>query len=155
MTNLNNLLELLQKAQIDFIIVGGYSATLHGSSLVTQDLDICIEFNSEQIERLREILKDYHPIHRMHPKKLSFLTHPEDTSNLKNLYLKTDLGTLDLLGLVGGVGTFQDLKTNALQITLNNLPCSIISIDDLIKAKEFMGRPKDLMTIQELKCLKR
>ena len=29
------------KAEIDFVIVGGFAATLHGSSLVTRDLDVC------------------------------------------------------------------------------------------------------------------
>jgi hypothetical protein len=39
--DINRLLQSLCDTDIDFIIVGGFAATLHGSSLVTRDLDVC------------------------------------------------------------------------------------------------------------------
>lgn len=34
------LLELLAGGDVEFVVVGGYAAVLHGSSYVTQDLDV-------------------------------------------------------------------------------------------------------------------
>jgi hypothetical protein len=45
--DLNRLLQRLCDADIDFVIVDGFAATLHGSSLVTRDLDVCATLSSE------------------------------------------------------------------------------------------------------------
>ncbi len=153
MKNLNNLIQILQKANIDFVIVGGYSAVLHGSSMVTQDLDICIHFHESEILNLRKALESYHPVHRMTPQRLSFLEYPQEIKNVKNIYLETDLGILDILGFVGGVGTFEDVKKNALKIDFFGHQCFLLSIQDLIQAKKYLGRPKDIMVVKELECI--
>jgi len=44
-TELNRLLQRLCEADLDFVIVGGFAATLHGSSLLTRYLDVCIVSN--------------------------------------------------------------------------------------------------------------
>ena len=41
MTELNQLIQRLCDAEIDFVIVGGFAGILHGSTLVTRDLDVC------------------------------------------------------------------------------------------------------------------
>lgn len=126
---------------------------LHGSSLVTQDLDLCLLLAPQNIENLRKILKDIHPKHRMTPQKLSFEDAPTDISNVNNLYLETDLGVVDLLNQVTGVGDFKQVSQNAQNIELFGHPCKVISIEDLIAAKEAMGRPKDIAMIKELKVI--
>ena len=40
MTQLNQLIQRLSDAEIDFVIVGGFAGMLHGSSLVTRDLGV-------------------------------------------------------------------------------------------------------------------
>jgi molybdopterin-guanine dinucleotide biosynthesis protein len=40
-TQLTQLIHRLCDAEIDFVIVGGFAGILHGSTLVTRDLDIC------------------------------------------------------------------------------------------------------------------
>ncbi|MGK5086005.1 hypothetical protein WDW86_00460 [Bdellovibrionota bacterium FG-2] len=75
-------------------MVGGFAGVLHGSAMVTQDLDLCLLLTPQNIEKLRSILKDIHPTHRMTPKKLSFSNIPEDISKVNNLYLQTDLGAM-------------------------------------------------------------
>lgn len=149
-----NLLQILLDHDIEFIIVGGMAAVLHGCSQVTHDLDICAPLTPEQITRLRDILKELNPRHRMTPQKLSFQDHPENLSNIKNLYLQTDLGVLDMISSVSGVGDFKRIESKAISAPLFNKTCRIISIEDLISAKQYMGRPKDLATIQELNVIK-
>jgi len=56
---INLLLQRLCDAGVDFVIVGGFAATLHGSSLVTRDLDVCAILSSENVEKLRAALRDH------------------------------------------------------------------------------------------------
>ena len=153
--DLSNLLKLLLENQFDFVVIGGFAGTIHGSSLVTKDLDICMELTGEEIQKLRKLLKNYNPIHRMTPQKLPFLTHPESLASIKNLYLSCDLGSLDILSTVSGVGDFPRVKEQAITITLFKYDCKVISVDDLIRAKNFMNREKDQFTVQELEMIKK
>jgi len=49
-TELNQLLKRLCEANVEFVIVGGFAATLHGSTLLTRDLDVCTILNAESVE---------------------------------------------------------------------------------------------------------
>ena len=61
---LSQLLQRLCEADIDFVVVGGYAAVLHGSNLVTRDIDICMVLSTENVEKLRKIFRDLHLTHR-------------------------------------------------------------------------------------------
>jgi len=57
--------------------VGGFAALLHGSTLVTRDLDVCAVLSRAEVAKLRQSLRDLNPKHRLTPEKLSFLTTPD------------------------------------------------------------------------------
>ena len=61
MQNLNQLLEILIQADIDFVLIGGYAGVVHGVTSLTRDLDICAAMTTENIEKLRSALKSFHP----------------------------------------------------------------------------------------------
>lgn len=155
MQNLNNLLKLLLENNIEFVLVGGFASALYGSTMVTRDIDVCYACTSENIQNLRTILKDINPVHRQTPNKLSFIEIPKDTNNVNNLYLETDLGVLDILSKITGVGDFEKVKSNAIDIKLFGHTCKVISIDDLINAKKAIGRNKDLLVVEELEEIKK
>ena len=152
---LKDLLCHLADSGIPFVVVGGYAATMHGSSMVTEDLDVCAVLSPENITKLREVLAPFHPVHRITPQKLPLLDHPRELAGVNNLYLSTDLGHLDLLGSVGGVGDFERVAQGAVEVTLFGHRCKVISLDDLIAAKLFMKRPHDLETVKQLEWIKR
>ena len=72
MQNLSSLLEVLLNANIDFVLIGGFASVVHGSSMVTQDLDVCMLIDPDHIGKLRDCLKELNPKHRMTHKKISF-----------------------------------------------------------------------------------
>ncbi|MCB0411004.1 MAG: hypothetical protein KDD22_00665 [Bdellovibrionales bacterium] len=155
MQDLNQLLKVLLSNNLDFLIVGGFAAVVHGSSHVTKDLDISMILTSENVEHLRRALKDLEPYHRMKPnQKLSFLTEPKETSNLKNIYLETKAGILDVVSIDETIGSFGELKSRALEVELFGYRCRVLSLEDLISVKEKLKRPKDLIVLEELKALK-
>ena len=149
----HNLLQRLSDAGIDFVVVGGVAAVLHGSSLVTRDLDVCAELTGQNLQRLRDAFRDLHPVHRIGPERLSFLEVPGPGASLRNLYLQTDLGALDLLGTISGVGDFDQVRASAVVVDLFGRKVKVIGIEQLIKAKEVMGRQKDLLAASELRAI--
>lgn len=151
--SLSQLLQRLTDSGVDFVVVGGFAGVLHGSSLVTRDLDICAVLTPGNVNRLREALKDLNPLHRMTHPRLSFLQIPKQGEVVKNLYLQTDWGIVDVLSSILGLGDFEALKANAEWIKIGGRRCRLISLQDLILAKEAMGREKDLLAAKELRAI--
>lgn len=155
MQNLKDLLIVLLDSDVDFVLIGGFATLVHGSTLVTQDLDICAAITDSQVAKLRESLKKLHPRHRMNPAfKPSFLEYPKDIQGLNNIYLETDLGVLDILSEAQPAGSFEEIKSRATNISLYGRACKVISIDDLILIKSSMKRPKDIQAVQELQAIR-
>jgi hypothetical protein len=153
MTKPGTILERLASARIEFVIVGGYAAVVHGVSFVTRDTDICLRFSPQNLERLQQVLADTHPVHRMTPQKLPFILTPDLAASLKNLYLETDLGVLDCLGEVLGVGDFEAAQKQSVAIEIPGGKCLVLDIPALIRAKQAMGRPHDLLTVTQLQAI--
>ena len=154
MSDLQRLLLRLSEAGIDFVLVGGYAAILHGSSALTRDIDVCAALTTENIEKLRDALRDAHPVHRLSVERPSFLDEPRPGVPLNHLYLHTDLGTLDLLGSITGVGDFERVVRDAVEVELFGHRIRAISLNDLITAKEALGRDKDLIVAKELRAIR-
>lgn len=153
-TNFQVLINKLVENNFDFIVVGGFAAAAYGSTYVTHDLDVCAVLTPENIEKLRSVLSDLHPQHRMMNPKKSFLDIPEDTNGINNLYLSTDAGVLDLLSNVIGVGDFSQVSKSAIEVSIFGNKCKLISLDDLIKCKQTLKRPKDLLVANELEIIR-
>jgi hypothetical protein len=92
-----NLLIRLLENDVQFVLIGGFAAVVHGSSIITQDLDICCPFNKDNIQKLLASVDDLHPQHRSGTKRLPMEKNPEDVLKYKNLYLETDWGMLKKL----------------------------------------------------------
>jgi len=150
--NFDRLLHRLADSGLEFVIIGGFAAVTHGSALLTRDLDICVVLTDETVAKLRTILADWHPKHRLTPQKLSFLDFPTQ-GPVENLYLETDFGVVDILSSVLGVGDFARLRESAEAFAIGGRTYQVISLEDLILAKEAVGREKDLLAAKELRAI--
>ena len=72
MTNYPDLLRLLTEHGVEFIIIGGAAAVIHGSSRLTQDLDIVYRRSPENLACLTNALKAQAPYLRSAPPGLPF-----------------------------------------------------------------------------------
>ena len=106
----------------------------------------------ENVAQLRETLRDLHPTHRQTPQRLSVLNNPEPGAEIKNLYLGTTLGAVDILGSITGVGDYARVREASVEVEIFGCRCRVISIEDLIRAKESLARPKDLLAANELRA---
>jgi hypothetical protein len=153
MNSLSQLLQRLADSRVDFVVVGGFAGVLHGSAIVTRDLDICAVLTPENVERLRDTLRDLNPLHRMTPQRLSFLNVPKPGEPVSNLYLQTDWGIVDILSSISGLGDFASIKANSETFEISGRTCRVISLPDLVLAKEYMGREKDILAAKELRAI--
>jgi predicted nucleotidyltransferase len=155
MVTLLKILERLHDHGIEFVLIGGMAAVLHGSSQVTQDVDVCMVLDAHNIARLRTALADLNPRHRMTPAKHSFLEIPPIGAPLKNIYLRTELGVLDIISEVVGVGDFAAIRERAEWQELGGRRMRVLSLRDLIACKETLRRDKDLLVAKELRLIAR
>lgn len=148
------MVEKLAAGGVEFVVVGGYAAVAHGASLMTRDIDICCRFSVPNLKRLAQVLADVHPRHRMTPQKLPLEITDALAATLKNLYLETDLCVLDCLGEVAGVGDFEQVVSQSIEIETPSGRCRLLGLDALIRAKEAMGRPHDKLAVLQLKAIR-
>jgi hypothetical protein len=153
-TDFEGLLRILAGQRVDFIIVGGAAATVHGASRLTQDLDIVYGRSPENLRRIAEALAALHPYLRGAPAGLPFRLDVETLQRGLNFTLVTDLGDLDLLGEIAGGGGFEALLPHALRVEVYGNPCYVLGLERLIEVKRAAGRPKDLEAIAELERIR-
>lgn len=149
------LLEKLVQNSVGFVVIGGFAGIAHGCSYVTQDIDICLDFAEQNLLTLQKALADVNPVHRMTPNKLKLELTKENCKQYKNLYLDTDLGQLDCISFVKGVGNYQQVQDKSIAIETDNLKIKVLDIDALIESKKTMNRQKDKQAVVELETIKK
>jgi hypothetical protein len=133
----NGLLAVLSSAGVEFIVVGGVCAALHGAPVSTFDLDIIYSRSPPNLARLEQALKQLEASYRMKPgaspdsRRLDGPGHHQ---------LMTRFGPLDLLGsTVGGQG-YNELIENTEQIDLGiGAAVRILDLPTLIRIKESLS----------------
>jgi hypothetical protein len=148
------LLKRLKDSGLEFVVVGGVSAVFHGAPIATFDLDICCSFGEQNIVRIESAVKDLHPFHRLTANKLPLEMTRAAFSSFKNLYLQTDLGKLDCLGEIIGVGNFEAVREHSIIGRLSYGEFRILNIDALIASKSAVGRDKDMEAVRLLRAIK-
>jgi hypothetical protein len=154
MESLTEILRRLHEAKVEFSLIGGLASSHYGVTLVTEDVDICARFTPENLRRIESAFKDFHPRHRLTANKLPLELTDELCGRLKNIYLTTDLGILDCLSEVAGVGDFDAVLRQSELKEFPFGPCYLLKIDALIRAKQAVGRPHDLIAVAELTAIK-
>lgn len=153
MTDFRSLLTLLAHNSVEYIIVGGAAATVHGSARLTEDLDLAYRRTQDNVSRLVHALAPYAPYLRGAPAGLPFNWDERTIWNGLNFTLKTTLGALDLLGEITGGGNYEELLAYSIRIQLYGVECYCLGLERLIHVKRAAGRPKDLETIAELEVI--
>ncbi len=148
MPDLEKLLERLIQHDVEFVLIGGYAAMMHGVPNATFDVDVCSPMHRENIEKVHAALADFEPVHRETP-HIPFTVR----EGLKNCYLSTTLGKLDLIGLVSGVGDYTAAAAHSIEMELPFGNFRVLDCRTLIAAKLAAGREKDLLVVKQLRAM--
>ena len=108
MKELPEILKALYDASLEFVVIGGAAMHLQGSAYVTKDVDFCYARTPKNIERLAAALAPYHPRLRGVPEGMPFVFDARAIAQGLNFTLTTDLGDLDFLGEVTGLGSYNE-----------------------------------------------
>lgn len=141
---------------VDFVLIGGLAARLHGSPTVTDDLDISHSKERANLERLAACLTSMDARLR--------LPDPEERIEIDidwrllaaadNFAFTADFGALDCLALPAGIDSYEELASRSVPMDLGTIEIPVASLDDLMAMKRAAGRRKDLIELEILAALK-
>ncbi len=149
----DELLPLLVRGGVEFILIGGVAGNLHGAARLTYDVDLVYSRGRANLERLVRVLAPMNPYLRGAPAGLPFRLDLPTLRNGLNFTLATRMGDLDLLGEVLGGGTYQDLLPHTMEVDAFGVTFRCVDLPILIRLKRAAGRPKDLESLAELEAL--
>jgi predicted nucleotidyltransferase len=153
MTDFKTLLRALADGGVEFILVGGVAAAVHGSARLTVDVDVVYRRSPENLERLVLAVAVHRPYLRGVPPGLPFRWDAATLQHGLNFTLTTTVGDLDLLGEITGGGTYDDLVPHTVTVQVFGVECRCLTLERLIHVKRAAGRPKDLEAIAELEAI--
>ena len=149
----SGLLQRFLEREIEFVVIGGVSASLQGVPANTFDLDLVLEPSSDNLDRAILLLGDLDAKLREHlPLKVLRPTR-SDLETDGAILLLTRLGPLDLLGRVATGWGYAELLTRSLSLTIGPTTgpetprLHVLDLPALIEIKERVGRPKDLAVL--------
>lgn len=155
MVQIREILLRLNNARVEYVIIGGVAARMHGSPVRTADLDVCCAMTEQNMARLIAAIGQLHPIFRGDPRRLALPTNPEALSRFRTLILATDLGPFDVLKEVEGVGQYDSVFAQSGVFDVEGQSARVIDIDPLIEAKSRAGRDKDKFGVMHLEAIKK
>ena len=153
-TDFSRVLQTLAGGGIDFIVIGGLAAIMHGVGRATYDVDVVYARTPANMERIVEALAPFEPYLRGAEPGLPFKFDARTIRNGLNFTLLTSIGGVDLLGEVAGGGSYENLLPCATRVSGFGTEFLTVTLDKLIDLKRAAGRPKDIETIAELEAIR-
>ena len=150
-----DLLDTLSKGDVRFVVIGGVALVLRGSVRLTVDLDICYARDAANLNHLAAALAPLNPRLRGAPDDLPFIWDAQTLRSGLNFTLKTDLGDLDVLGDVTGLGGYDAVAALSTEQDVAGLRLAVLSLEGLERAKRAAGRVKDLVDLEEISEIRR
>ncbi|MGH9039413.1 MAG: hypothetical protein ACRDZ3_04205 [Acidimicrobiia bacterium] len=140
---------------VEYVVIGGLAATLHGSAHVTFDLDITPRRDPDNLTRLGAALTDLEARLRVdrEPSGVAFDPAPDFLTRCEILNLTTRHGDLDISFTPSGTQGFPDLRRDAVGITVHGVEIVVAALADVVRSKEAADRTKDRLVLPELRAL--
>jgi hypothetical protein len=135
-------IRLLNEENVEYVVIGGYAVAKHGYPRYTGDLDIFVSGTRENAEKLLNVMFNF-----------GFGPYDFDLNDFYGEERFVSIGDepykIELLTQTLGV-TFADVYQNKEVVMSQNTAINFISYNDLIKNKTAVGRPKDLLDLENL-----
>lgn len=149
------ILTVLERHGVEFVVIGGLAAALHGSPFVTTDVDVTPRRASKNLERLSAALKELGARIRTEtlPEGLPFDHDARSLAGVSLLNLSTWFGDLDLSFEPIGTAGYEDLARDARRFDLGGAKVLVASLADVVRSKEAADREKDRLVLPTLRRL--
>jgi hypothetical protein len=148
------MLSGLTRKKVRFVVVGGVAAAAHGSSRVTNDLDICYDASDKaNLVALASLLASWDAYPRGIEPDLPFIMDDRTLFGAPVLTLTTREGDIDVMDRIAGVGDYAAVKAHSERISALGVGFRVLDLPSLIKSKRAAGRPRDHEHLPELEAL--
>lgn len=157
------VIEVLNRHEVQYLLVGGGAALLHGAQHPTLDFCLLPRSDNENLDRLAAALIElgaYLRVGGLTDDEARSLPTIIDGRSLRNMEIstwRTGAGDVDVvlhLRADDGVRVdFDNLSQRALAVEVVGLDVHVVGLRDLIESKRFAGRDKDLEALPELERL--
>jgi predicted nucleotidyltransferase len=148
------IFDALQRYGVEYLTIGGVAVNVHGHVRNTRDVDILIEWNAENMERLAASLADLDAkLFGVDADLLDVDPHnPDDLLNGGNFTLRTAAGGLDLFdpSEIPGGRPYEEMRSRAVEALVQGVRIRAVGFDDLIRLKRESGRDRDLEDVATL-----
>ena len=135
-------IQLLNKNQVEYLVIGGYAVGFHGHPRYTGDIDIWINPSDKNVKKLLKVLIDF-----------GFTPENFNPSDFKSKEKIVRIGfppfRIDLMVSIDGV-QFENCYPNRVEIKLDDVNVNFIGFDDLVKNKKACNRTKDQLDLENL-----
>ncbi len=154
------VLRMLGRHEVDYVLIGGLALALYGSNQLTFDIDLVPAAERTNLDRLASAMRELQAKVIVYADRSEIhLSEPIWTAQvlLDNpfLHLRTYAGDVDLLlkptGLPDG---YNQLVGGSVEIRLHGLVIHLAGLDDIATSKRAAGRPKDLQALDEIERLR-
>ena len=152
--DLASLLDALIEADVEFIVVGGAAAVLHGAPVTTQDVDIVHRTDPGNVDRLMTLLASLEARIRDAAGR-TIAPEREALSGTGQVRLTTNRGPLDLLCRLHDGRGYDDLLSHSEELSDGTLRLRVLDLAPLIDIKSASGRTRDQLTVPLLLALRR
>lgn len=149
------ILRALTARGVDFVVIGGIAAVLHGSPRNTFDLDICFATDAGNLAALAEVLRELRARLRGVEDDVPFVPDAATLRRVDVLTLTTRAGDFDLLARPAGAPRYSTLRNRADRYDLGGFTVPVARVEDLIAMKQAAGRAKDVADVAELETILR
>jgi nucleotidyltransferase AbiEii toxin of type IV toxin-antitoxin system len=149
------LIGLLNAHGVDFVVIGGIAAVLHGSARITKDLDVVFAPDGANLRLLGRALTELNARLRGVDDPVPFVPDEKALRNVRLLTLDTDHGPLDVMVEPDGRPSYEQLRRRAERMEVGAFGVLVASIPDLIAMKRAAGRHQDLADVETLEAIQR
>lgn len=148
----DEILRVLRRHEVDFIVVGGIAAILQGSPLTTEDVDVVYLASDENRARLLAALDELEARY-LDPAGRHIEPDADKLAAMRIHLLTTRYGRLDVLRTVGAELGYDDLVGNTMQLDVAEFQIRVLDLATIIESKEQANRPKDRSQLPFLRQL--
>ena len=140
--DMKDLIDLLEKHQVEYMLIGGFAVICYGYIRTTQDIDFLIYPSELNAKKMMNALTEF---------GFGNAGIPQGYFNQEGtaIHIGVEPNRIDFLTSLQGVSNAELFK-NKTTLLLEGKEINIITKKDLILVKKSAGRAKDLADVEEL-----
>ncbi len=148
---LDELLRRLVVAELRFVLVGGLALSAWGVVRGTKDVDIVVDLEPENLERLAEqAVALGGSVQRPESLVGSARSIVALLADGERVFIETELGPIDVVQGLEGVPAYDELRRRATKVEVLGVGVLVCSLEDLRAMKLAAGRTRDLADLEDL-----